>query len=52
MVTILCKSFGKPGIANYMAAIFLGFIYYPFLGFSDEVHYVGPAESIVRPQAV
>jgi hypothetical protein len=51
MITGLCKSFGKPGMANYMAAIFLGFVYYPFLGFSDEVKYVGPAERVARPQA-
>src|SRR3712207_4087645 len=33
MTTGLCKSFGKPGMGNYMAAIFLGFIYFPYLGF-------------------
>lgn len=50
MITGLCKSFGKPGIANYMAAIFLSFIYIPYLGFSDDVKYVGPAEGVAKPQ--
>ena len=50
MMTGLCKSFGKPGTGNYMAAIFLSFIYVPYLGFSDDVKYVGPAEGTVKAQ--
>jgi hypothetical protein len=44
MITGLCKSFGKPGIGNYLLAIFFGMFYIPYLGFSSEVHYIGPAE--------
>jgi hypothetical protein len=52
MITGMCKSYGKPGMANYMAALFLGFIYFPYLGFSDDVKYVGPAKRVAQPQAV
>lgn len=45
MVTGLCKSFGKTGTGNYLLAIFFGYFYFPYLGFSAEVHYIGPAES-------
>jgi Family of unknown function (DUF5684) len=40
----LCKSFGRPGIGSYLLAIFFGFIYFPYLGFSDDVRYLGPSE--------
>lgn len=41
----LCKSYGKTGLGNYLAMIFLSFIYIPYLGFSSDVRYVGPVES-------
>ncbi|MDO7845744.1 DUF5684 domain-containing protein [Hymenobacter sp. M29] len=40
----LAKSFGKYGIGNYLAVIFLGFIFIPLWGFSSEVQYQGPVE--------
>ena len=40
----LAKSFGKRGIGNYLAMIFLSFIFIPVWGFSDEVRYEGPSE--------
>ncbi|WP_310392918.1 DUF5684 domain-containing protein [Hymenobacter sp.] len=48
------KSYGKTGIGNYLAIIFLGIIFIPLWGFSDEVKYVGPIEgasSDVAPSA-
>jgi hypothetical protein len=50
MCISMCRSYGKSGMGNYLAAIFLGIIYFPYLGFSDEVKYVGPAESIMERQ--
>jgi hypothetical protein len=41
----LAKSYGKTGIGNYLAVIFLGFIFIPLWGFSDDVRYVGPVEA-------
>jgi hypothetical protein len=38
------KSYGKTGIGNYLALIFLSFIIIPLWGFSDDVRYVGPSE--------
>ncbi len=38
------KSYGKTGIGNYLALIFLSFIMIPLWGFSDDTHYVGPSE--------
>lgn len=40
----LAKSYGKYGIGNYLAVIFLGIIFIPLWGFSNEVRYVGPVE--------
>lgn len=40
----LAKSYGKTGIGNYLAIIFLSFIIIPMWGFSDDVRYVGPSE--------
>ena len=40
----LAKSYGKTGIGNYLALIFLSFIMIPLWGFSDETRYVGPSE--------
>ncbi|MCB2410060.1 DUF5684 domain-containing protein [Hymenobacter lucidus] len=40
----LSKSYGKTGIGNYLAMIFFGFIFIPYLGFSSDVRYVGPVE--------
>lgn len=40
----LAKSYGKTGIGNYLAVIFLGFIFIPMWGFASDVQYVGPAE--------
>ncbi|WP_207895971.1 DUF5684 domain-containing protein [Hymenobacter gummosus] len=40
----LCKAYGKTGIGSYLAMIFFGFIYIPYLGFSSDVRYVGPVE--------
>jgi signal peptidase I len=38
------KAYGKYGIGNYLAVIFLGIIFLPLWGFSDDVQYVGPVE--------
>ncbi|MFD2720207.1 DUF5684 domain-containing protein [Hymenobacter monticola] len=38
------KAYGKYGIGNYLAIIFLGIIFIPLWGFSNEVQYVGPVE--------
>lgn len=38
------KSYGKYGIGNYLAILFLGIIFIPLWGFSDDVRYVGPVE--------
>lgn len=38
------KSYGKTGIGNYLAIIFLSIIVLPLWGFSDTVRYVGPSE--------
>ncbi|MBF9140592.1 DUF5684 domain-containing protein [Hymenobacter properus] len=38
------KAYGKYGIGNYLALIFLGIIFIPLWGFSNEVQYVGPVE--------
>lgn len=51
MCTGICKAYGKPGIGNYLAAIFFGIVYFPYLGFSDDVKYVGPAERVAEHQA-
>ena len=47
----MCRSYGKSGIGNYLAAIFFCFIYIPYLGFTEDIKYVGPAESVNQPQA-
>lgn len=38
------KAYGKYGIGNYLAILFLGIIFIPLWGFSDDVQYVGPVE--------
>ena len=40
----LAKSYGKYGIGNYLAVIFLGFIFIPLWGLSNDVQYTGPVE--------
>ncbi|GAB3584323.1 DUF5684 domain-containing protein [Hymenobacter daeguensis] len=39
------KSYGKYGIGNYLAILFLGIIFIPLWGFSNDVRYVGPVEA-------
>jgi len=48
----LCKAYGKTGIGNYLAIIFFGFIYIPYLGFSSDVRYVGPVEGPAQTNAM
>ncbi len=50
MSTGMCKSFGKTSTGHYLLAIFFYYIYIPYLGFSDEIKYVGPAEGVARTQ--
>ncbi len=38
------KAYGKRGIGNYLAIIFLNIIFIPLWGFSEEVRYEGPVE--------
>ena len=40
----LCKSFGRFGLGAYLLMIFFGGLYMPYLGFSDDVRYLGPSE--------
>ncbi len=45
MIIGLCKSFGKSDTGSYLLAIFFGFVYIPYLGFSGDVKYVGPQQA-------
>ena len=51
MFASFAKSYGKTGIGNALAIIFLGFIFIPLWGFSAETRYVGPAEGPVATPA-
>ena len=44
LIVGLCKSFGRPSIGSYLLAIFFGSLSLPYLGFSDDVRYLGPSE--------
>lgn len=44
----MVRSFGKNGLGDYAMSILIPFIFFPFLGFSEEITYLGQANTFPK----